>query len=686
MSPLSVPAIPENEQPLVLSLLKDMRTALSHLAFYPPDSPFVTDAVAKFYDQMEALLAQGSPLAFQAKENALLLNGTRWEDAEVVVRALWAHACPGFVVGSGLTRESCEEFLRILAAPPDKGSALRDRLGEAGRLPGFAWLESETVEVVGPIESTQAPPPPVASTPSHGGADSSVLTLEDLHNAPDLETAPELTSMLTLVAEAWQLSHQVGKHLQETPQAKVFQALFHRFFRHFLHRLGTVSGELESIQGWFHCPEGEEVAAQTEEAMRGLLAVAIKKGYTGVLYDSSAEGLVSDCLSHWGATGEHELLERTVEALAKGLQLDPDERELSLTHLMDSRPWVSNTRLVGILLDHLTSQLSEETVPSLYQKGLLMAWDLLEPALRGGLEQQVLALLSTLHLHADDEAPAFPDRPALVRQWIYGKSNPDLVRDLVALAHRHHRLSHFPILATLAAPILLDDFYAAAPEDIPRFLRYFSDMREQIRVALMERLPRSSEEMEVRLLMLIVGSCGVDPALSLQISAWMAKGSRGLKENILSTIEEVGDPCGGPALRLALLDDDEEIAMEAARVLAHLRFKPAVPMLLKAVQVRKKHGKPTESFQVAVCRALGVFALPETLPYLMEQTRRKGFFTSGSPLVVREAAARALVHFGGEEAEGFLEALVRESEESVRRAVEEERRSIREAEETPTLP
>jgi HEAT repeat protein len=146
-----------------------------------------------------------------------------------------------------------------------------------------------------------------------------------------------------------------------------------------------------------------------------------------------------------------------------------------------------------------------------------------------------------------------------------------------------------------------------------------------------------------------------------------------LKESIISTIEEVGEPGGGPALRLALLDDDEGIATEAARVLAKIGFKPAVPLMIKAVKIRKDHGKPVERFHPAVCKALGVFAIYETMSYLMEQTRKKSLWGSGALPAVREAAARALVHFVQPEASGFLDALLREGDETIRKAVEEER-------------
>ncbi len=688
MSPIPNIPIPEEERPIVASLLKDMRAALSYLSFYSADSPFVTQAVSLFHAGLSRLLVERSPLVLTSGGGEVSVNGERWEDSEVIARAMWVHACPGFAISRGIPLSECRSFLKVLATTTPGRFSLHELVGEGVEFPHVAW--GGNAQEAAPAESESAPaafePAPesvvVASSPYQ---DSPVLRASDLEAAPDTLSIPDLKAMLVLVAEAWQLSRQVESHLVDTPQARVFMTLFKRFFTHFLERLGTVSCELESIQGWFDCPEGEKVESHMEDAMRDLLSVAVDKGFTDVLYDPAATGLVSECLAHWGSTGQHELLEKTVEVLAKGLQGDPQVREQALTHLMDSRPWVSNTRLVGDILDRLTSQLSEEDVPGSYQKGLLIAWDLLEPALEANLDDQVLGLLSTLHLHVDDEAPLFAERPALVRQWILGKSTPELVRRLVKLAHRHHRVAHFPLVATIAAPLLLADFYAAGPEEIPTFLRLFREMREQVRVSLMERLPVSAEEMEVRLLLLIVHTCGIDPALSLQISAWMAKGSRELKESILQTVEDLGDPAGGPALRLALLDDDEEIASEAARVLSAIGFKPAAPLMARVVKMRKEHGKPHEAYHAAVCRALGVFLLPETIPYLEDLVHKKGLFGSQAPSGIREAALRALACFPQPEAKDFLETVAREGDGLAKKVLEEvkEREAAEMKEEKP---
>ena len=677
MAPISVSPITENQRLVVTPLLKNMRAALSYLSFYSADSPFVSQAVSMFHDDLSRLLLKNSPLVFQVAGEDLTINGAPFGDTEAIVRSLRSHGCLGFSVSMGVTLAESQAFLKMMATDNVRSKTAEEALTSGGEFPHFGWVTNseggvEFSTALGRIHEKEAV---VESDP----AVISAGRVDNPNRASKIKPSPDVKNMLVLVAEAWQLSRQVERHLADTPQARTFMHVFRSFFGHLLDRVGAVSSEMESIQGWFRCPEGDQVETKVEDAMRDLLAVAMEKGYTDVLYDPAAAGLVSECLAHWGATGRHDLVEQTVQVLARGLQRDVDVRECALTHLMDSRPWVSNSRLVGDLLDRLTAQLSEETHPGLYQKGLLIAWDLLEPAVEAGLENQVLGLLSTLHLHADDEAPLFPERPALVRQWIYGKSNPDLVRKLVDLAHRHHRLARYPILSAIAAPILLRDFYAAGPEEVPAYLKTFSEMKEQIQAALTERLSISTEEMEVRLFLMIVHTCGVDPGLSLQISAWMAKGSRDLKESILHTIEEVGELGGGPALRLALLDDDEGIATEAARVLAKIGFKPAASLMIKAVKLRKKYGKTADLFHAQVCKALGVFALGETLPYLMEQTKKKNLFGGGAPPPVREAAIRALVHFKQQEAPKFLESLFQEGDENIRRVVQEEKASLDQA-------
>jgi hypothetical protein len=671
MTPITFSPIPENQRSIANQLLKNMRAALSYLSFYSADSPFISQAVSMFNNDLSQLLVKNNPLVFQAVEDSLFLNGIPCEDTEAIARSIRSHGCLGFSVALGVSLAECRTFLKMMASEKPLTKTVQEVLEAGEELPHFGWVTGTEAGGESPAATGMAPKKETAVEPA--STVSPVWAEDDIHPSSEMQPTPDIKNMLVLVAEAWQLSRQVERHLADTPQASTFMHVFRSFFGHLLDRIGAVSGEMESIKDWFHCPEGENVEIKVEDAMRDLLAVAMEKGYTDVLYDPAAAGLVSECLAHWGASGRHDLLEQTVEALARGLQRDVDVRELSMTHLMDSRPWVSNRHLVSNILDHLTAQLSEETNPGLYQKGLLIAWDLLEPAVEVGLENQVLGLLSTLHLHAEDEAPLFPERPALVRQWIYGKSNPDLVRKLVALAHRRHRLGHYPLLSAIAAPILLEDFYAARPEEVPAYLKTFFEMKEQIQAALTERLSISTEEMEVRLFLMIVHTCGVDPGLSLQISAWVAKGSRDLKESIIHTIEEVGEPGGGPALRLALLDDDEGIASEAARVLAKIGFKPAAPLMIKAVKLRKKYGKPVELFQVEVCKALGIFALSETLPFLKEQTRKKNLFGGGASPAIREAATRALMHFKQPEVPKFLEWLYQEGDEYIRKAVQEER-------------
>jgi hypothetical protein len=588
-------------------------------------------------------------------------------------------------VASGVTYAECAEFLRRLTDPGEAAGFRAAFTGEAP-LASFAWVEPApgTTDAAAPSAppETAAPVAEAPETPASGmRMEDPVLTGDTLRAAPKSAFAPDPDGLVALVAEGWQMSRELSRHLDDTPQAKAFRQVFRRFFQHLLDRVGAVSPELSAIQGWFQCPAGDAVEDGVEAAMRGLLAVAVEKGWTQVLYDPGTSGLVSDCLAEWGATGRHDLVERSVEALARGLQGEGEERELALTHLMDSRPWVRNPRLLQVILDRLTAQLSEETDAGLYQKGLLIAWDLLEPSLEARdprQAQSVLALLATLHLHADDDAPAFPERPQLVRHWILGKSRPELVRRLVALAQENGRLAHFPLLGMIAAPILMNDFLAAGPEDIPRYLQAFGEMREQVQAVLVEKLPESLEEVEVRLLLLIIRSCGIDPALALQLSAWLAKGSLELKYNIIGTIEEINDPRGGPALRMALLDDSEGVAVEAVKALVKIGFTPAAPLMVKALQLRRTHGKPHEEFHAAVCDALGAFGQGDTVPWLMDQARKKGILGGPTaPLSVRVAALTALSRFDAPEVWKVAEEVAHEKEPALQEVVDRMIRSRR---------
>jgi len=669
MSPQVRPELSADQRAGAAALLKDLRAAISYLSFYSADSPFVIQAGHRFHKGLENFLQEISPLEFKVQSGDLTVNDAPFSDVEVVVKALEEKRCPGFRVGAGVSYVSCVAFLKRLADPNQTDGEFRAAFTSEDLLRPFEWIETQVESApeaaVPTPESQPAPtaeihePEPIVEAEASVPEAASPIRVQD----PD--------GLVALVAEAWQLSQAVNHHMKENPQAQVFAKVFQRFFQHLLDRIGGLSPELGAIQGWFQCPQGEPVEDHMESAMKSLLSTAVSHGWTAVLYDPSTSGLVSECLAEWGANGRHELVEKTVEALAKGLQGSEVDRELALTHLMDSRPWVGNTRLLQVILDRLTAQLSEETDPALYQKGLLIAWDLLEPALEAQHTTSVLALLATLHMHADDEAPAFAERPALVRHWILGKSSPELVRRLVVLAQENGRLAHFPVLGMIAAPILMNDFFAASPEDVPKYLRAFSDMREQVQAVLVEKLPESLEEVEVRLLLLIIRTCGIDPALAFQLSAWVAKGSLELKYSIISAIEELRDPLGGPALRLAVLDDAEDVAVAAVRALVTIGFTPAAALMVKAAQMRRSNGKPHAAFDAAVCEALGRFKLPGAVPYLLEQARKKGFLSTTEPVAVRAAAIRALAMIDTPELWKLMEELAHEKNQELQVTLDE---------------
>ena len=192
-----------------------------------------------------------------------------------------------------------------------------------------------------------------------------------------------------------------------------------------------------------------------------------------MLFDPATEGLVSDCLTHWGNNNQQDLIEKTVFSLADGLRGNPMERQLALTHLMDARPWVKNAKLVEKVLDQLNALIASEVYPGTYQSALLLSWDLVEAALDLNIEQPVLTLLATLHFQADDEVAAFPECSIIARHWLYERSTPELIRRLVNCAHKAGKLHHFPLLGEMAGPILLEDFFRSSSRSKRRSLSIY---------------------------------------------------------------------------------------------------------------------------------------------------------------------------------------------------------------------
>src|SRR5581483_6650732 len=222
-------------------------------------------------------------------------------------------------------------------------------------------------------------------------------------------------------------------------------------------------------------------------------------------------------------------------------------------------------------------------------------------------------------------------------------------------------LSRFPLLGEMAAPLLLEDFFRSNAADKSGYLKIFSEMKEPIRSALSQWLADTQDEEDVRKLIPILRICGMDPGLSLQLSAWMTKGSRELKLNLLGLIEEVGDPAGGPALRLAVLDDSEEIAAMAARVMGKMGFNSGLPLLMKAAKIREGRFSNNDAFLIAVCQSAGDLASPEGMAFLQDIARKKPLFRGKNfSLPVRLEAIRSLSRMNQPEVWSFLESLMEE--------------------------
>jgi hypothetical protein len=105
-------------------------------------------------------------------------------------------------------------------------------------------------------------------------------------------------ALLGFVAEAWQYSLS-QRAAAGAGSDEDFQKLFFRL----LERLEGTAPGLSEITHWFKAPEGEWVEGTTERAMMPLMEVALRNGWTSVLFDPATEGLVGDCLAHWGSDG-----------------------------------------------------------------------------------------------------------------------------------------------------------------------------------------------------------------------------------------------------------------------------------------------------------------------------------------------------------------------------------------------
>ena len=682
-------------------LAKDFRAALSYVSFYSMESPFVTQAVKKLHHELVGYLSKRSPLLFKREGPEIQLNGVSLPESETFAQLLGSHECPGFLLMKDSDFATLVIFLRKAASPSERSTDLKEEMRTNEFLKGVLWADPALYEMQGASEEeAEALPSDVpASSPSvellTGPSwilDQPVLTpiiapfpvntepvkpdaLRFAHMDAELDVHERAELLLELLAEAWQYSQLLKRHKSAHPEADPLDRVFDRLFNRMLSKLEAVSPKFGAIHDWFSTPEGETVEERTVEGMFLLMEAAVKNGWTSVMCDPATEGLVTDCLATWGSTGKHALVERAVEALSESL-LRPDERRLAISHLRDSRPWIRNADLLATVLRRLVRMIAGEWDPAMYQTALLLAWDLLEPAiaLLKSDPQPVLALLSTLQLHAEDETPSFKDRPNIARHWLYEKTNSEMMRQLVMLAKDADMLRQFSVLGMAAAPLLVKDFYGKTGEEKQRYLELFRDLKEAVQSVVIEILPETQNEEEVRYLLPVIRACGLDPLLAMQLAPWVAMGTRELKMNIIGTIEEMADPAGGPALRLAVLDDDEGIAEAAVLALGKIRFTSAGPLLIKAAQIRRKQHLSQDKFLTAVCRLLGEWSQPESVSFLMETARKKSLLSLSGPSPstgARLAALHALGNFDSPEVWSFMEQLSQEKNPELQEALSE---------------
>ena len=199
----------------------------------------------------------------------------------------------------------------------------------------------------------------------------------------------------------------------------------------------------------------------------------------------------------------------------------------------------------------------------------------------------------------------------------------------------------------------------------------FAAVKDPVRVVLAESLAETQNEAIVRLMLPILRKCGVDSGLSLQLSSWIAKGSRELKLNLLEMIEEMGGISGGPALRMALVDDSEEIAALAARIMGKINFVPGLPVLLKVAKIREKRFSESEEFLTAVCQSLGDLAQTDGISFLKDVAGGKSIPDGENfSVALKLEAIQALAKIDRPQALQFLESLTEKKDALLREAVE----------------
>ena len=707
MPKAQVVPIPEDCVSHLLLLGRDLKTALSYVSFYSVESPFVAQSIQKLHKVLMRLSEKLHPLYIWHRNSKLFLNGTEWNDmfeftemlenkeisglevkdkltvGELTLWLKWASMpvtkpneelmehCPHLRI---LTEAEIKEF-EIAAAPapavsepvpePSEAKASAAAPVAAEKAPDFSRFEVKAPSVE-PVVAEQkievarpypVEPAPVVSAPTFPQLDSNEVLARE--------------TLLSFLAEAWQHAQlqrsMVGASAESATLAQSFEKLFDRL----LSRVEKSGPEFEHISKWFKAGEGELLDKDSVEAMVPLMETAVANGYTSVLFDPATAGLVNDCLARWGAEGKGDLVGKTVVCLAQGLTGDRYDKELALTHLMDARPWVHRPELVDKVMEKLNLLLGAETSPSLYQSGLLLAWDLVEPALNTKNESHVLTLLETLHFHADEDSASFPDRNRIARHWLFERSNPVLVRKLASCAFRGGQLNHFPLLGEMAAPLLLQDFVKAPTFEKANILPILTELREPLQSVLAEELAGVTSEEQVKTMIPLLRVSGFDSSIGLLLANWLSRGSRELKMNLLGLIEQLKDPVAGLALRFALFDDAEEIAAMAARVAGKIGFKAVIPVLIKAAKIREGRFPDNHEYLKSVCQALGDLGDPSALEVLEDFARKKPLLRGKTySLDVRLAAIEALTKLQKPEAWEFVEKLMEEKNPALQSALE----------------
>ncbi len=670
MNLIQVKAVPEGLKDSIPSLIREFKAALSYVSFYSSDSPFVIQAVAKCHRTLQRFLQACGPLALEAGQGKALLNGADVSEIGELPKIFQDKDIRGVRFLDGFTALELTSWMKQITLPTGNPNALSEEFPHLQALP----RDAQVVVLGEPIlpRTVEAPPPPVpAGSPDETMRDGNFVLPMALTDPASGGPATQET-LLSFVAEAWQHAQLQKKNIGASPEMANLSESFDRLFDRLLDRMEKTSHQFSDIRQWFNAPHGTFLENQVTASMVPLLEAAVQNGWMAVLFDPATEGLVGECLALWGANGREDMVEKTVGCLAERLVGDPFEKQMALAHLMDARPWARNAALLRKVLDRLNRLLAQETSPGFYQTALLLGWDLLEPALAGGGEEEALNLLSTLHFHADEENPAFPERSRIAHHWLFERSTPDLIRHLVYFAAKAARLNQYPLLGEMAAPLLMEGFLGGPATDRSGYLRIFAEMKEPLRSELSKHLAEAAGEDEVRKLMPVLRVCGMDPALSLQLSAWVSRGSRELKLDLLGLIEEVGDPGGGPALRLALFDDSEEIAALAARVIGKIRFLPGLPVLLKAAKIREKRYTRNDEFLVSTCRSLGDLGADEGVPFLEDIARKKPLLLRGRnyPLPLRLEAVQALARVNQPKVWSFLGSLMEEKNQPLQETLD----------------